>query len=734
VAFNIDNVNWDAVTATGAPAVDDETVGELNLAQVEQSQQLRPTLNEAMKVNPEQFVKTKLLSEQSGMPPAAVEADPEAVERTQQLDSIDFYNMSQKNPVTYEHLSQYENAAIAHDDIPTLQKIESAFDNLNKDFKNRLDEDIDSGNDYLTDIGTSYHRGAANVEIADIHTKQMMAGLFGSEPASPEDLARLTELTETQSKELLSTDLNYLTEIPLTAAEQLPILFEIGGGALQGAAVGSVVTGGVPTAAALFTTGPAGALATYVATGVPGAKMGAQFGVALKAFTLEGGLARSEFIGMTDDQGNVLDEQLANQGALAVGIVNAGLESASLLFGFGRTVSPAVRFAIRSRVKNALLTESGRAVFGRIAAGYAAAVAAEGFTEGAQEFVTIFTGEIAKIMDESSFDDASPGDLVDLLFDEQMWDRVAESFEKGTQAAVAFGAPGTLIQVYQNKQAKAQLAQNEQAQINAINESTADAKLKEHSVDTFRDFVQKADKDKNTHLFIDADLTTLYLQGKTDEEINADPALTLLSEKLGESEALKTDIVIPIADVAADMTGTEHFDALREGMSLSEEVNSPFQQENAERAFADHMAYAANVANENVSQYVEAQQIVDTVKGQLIDSGEVLPQHAKVMSDFVAARMVVFAKEQNIGVQEAFDRFGFTVEGPQTGEMARLSEETLSQTPALSAKQDFGDATISEEVEVEGTQGTVTITQPAQKVFDATMQRRNVVEQLVRCL
>lgn len=649
---------------------------DVKTAQVEQAQRLRPTLNEAIKVNPDKFIETKRLSDQTGLPSAVIEADPDSIKRTQQLDSIDFYDMAQKNPATYEHLSQYENAAAIHDDIPATVRLENTISKW-KDINQKMS---DRNIQYFRDIDNSVVRGSANVDAFELHTKDFMSVLFDTAPLTDEDMQRLTDLSKIQNTKR-RTDLGFFTGAPLTAAEQLPILWDITKEGVKGAGAGALLTGGVPALAAAFATGGPGAIPTFLAAGAPGAKIGGRIGVAKAAFELEGGAAFSEFSIMKDDDGNVLDREIAAQASFLVGAVNAGLESLSIV-ALGRTVTPALRYALRNRVKQALLTETGRDVITRIAGGYMLAMGAEGVTESIQEFTTLMGGALAQVADPESFKDMSAEEVVDILLAPETWDRVGEAGAMGLQASMVFGSVGTTTQVYQHNSNRLRLAENEILQLDAINESASEAKLKERSPEKFRDFVEQADGENNTHVFIDGDLATLYLQGKTDEEINADPALKLIKDKLEESSSSDTDISVPVADFATDIAGTDHLAALKQGMTLNEETVNPFRQGEARASFEGYMSRLTDRANENVSQYVEAQALYKSVVDQLVDTGQVSPQNAGVMAKFVPAYMTVFAKERGLTLEQAFTRYGFRVEGPQTGEMARLSAEALTQEPA----------------------------------------------------
>ena len=93
--------------------------------------------------------------------------------------------------------------------------------------------------------------------------------------------------------------------------------------------------------------------------GVIGAKWGGRAGVAKGSFELEAGLAFNEYVAMKDEQGNLMNPDIAAAGAVTVGAVNAGLEFASF-WALGRTITPAMRLVLRNKVKQILLTQTRR--------------------------------------------------------------------------------------------------------------------------------------------------------------------------------------------------------------------------------------------------------------------------------------------------------------------------------------------------------------------------------------
>ena len=138
-------------------------------------------------------------------------------------------------------------------------------------------------------------------------------------------------------------------------------------------------------------------------------------------------------------------------------------------------------------------------------------------------------------------------------------------------------------------------------------------------------------------------------------------------------------------------------------------------------------------AEENVSEYVEAQEIFTQVRDQLVDSGAVNSQNASIMAQVVPAWATAQARRTGSTVADVYQRAGLTIEGPQTGVQDQLNAAALSQPP-VAREQDFGDIEITEEFEVEETGELVTTSEPAQRRFDQTIKRRDTVVKLKDCL
>lgn len=647
--------------------------------EIDPVQPVRSSLSEAVKVSPDEAASTRKLSQQSGVPEFALKEGRDEVEAKLRLDAIDLEGMSNRSPSTAGFFTDFNNASIAHDDIPVLEKIEGA---------------IDAVQQYGADLSRSFQKGQKVVEASDIGLRRMYNALGAGELVSDEDIERLNILQGDIKRDLVSGDVpspvsvtlrdapaedyGFITGAPVVAAEQLPIMWEIIKGGVAGAAVG-----GAGGAALGAVTGPGAA-----ATGLFGAKWGGRLGVAKQAFDLEAGLAYNEFSALNDKPdgtGNTISPEIAAKGAAAVGGMNALLESLSFA-ALGRTVTPAMRYMLRNRVKQALSTETGREAIARIGGAYLTAVATESLTEGMQELTNVIGGEFVKLADKDAFTEQTLGSVLDVVLSAETADRVLEAATVGAQASLILSMPGTVASTVAHNRQQASLTENEQARIDAINASAQESKLKERDVETFMQFVEKADKDNNTTIFIDGAQAKLYLGTKSAEEIQADPALLKLSEQVNEAATLGNDVQISVADFAGHFTGTEHFDALREHMTLSGDSVSPFRAEQAQREQESYIQNLMRVAQENESSYVESQEIFTSVREQLIDTGRYDSRQAAAMAQVVPAYMAVYAGENGISVAEAYQRTGLRIVGPQSGRRADLEEGALRQTAPRDVK------------------------------------------------
>lgn len=89
----------------------------------------QPSIRDSIGLNPDEEAKNRRLSQETGLPLPAVEADPREIEKLVKRQQID--NLVKDAPITREWLANPDNAAVAHDSVDNLVLLEGIW-NLHK--------------------------------------------------------------------------------------------------------------------------------------------------------------------------------------------------------------------------------------------------------------------------------------------------------------------------------------------------------------------------------------------------------------------------------------------------------------------------------------------------------------------------------------------------------------------------------------------------------------------------
>lgn len=578
---------------------------------------VKSNMGEAFKENPDAFAKNLQLSKESGVPEFAVKSDPVEVETKLKLDKIDFSTMSQRNPNTAKYLVDFNNAVIAQDDLDSLMGIENVLTPVSD-----VARSLPAG--FVQAFGSAFE-GAGRA--LDVGSRTLARGLDVILPEAADPYLWSIEDTPEALK-------------ALKILEPQTFLKWEGSGLKQAA-----LDMGAPVDR------------QNVATDISGAvgSMGGQLMAYLMNPTASLGMLFSQGVdiqGEKQEQTGTEGQSLQSDAAQLMGGVITG---ASEKMGLDAIVN-----RIPPNIKNAALRQI-------------ADVSLAGGIEAVQEVTESIAQNVLELYT------TNPD---------------AEIFEGMGREAIAAGGAGAIVRAIVNSmvpgKARAlsesevfaeQLGTIEQEKLDLLNLNSENSKLRQRDRESFRQFVQQSDGDQNTNVFMDSAQVALYLQTKRPDEIANDPALQMLAKGAREASALGTDVVVPVADFAADVAGTPHYEQLRDHMTMSQETVTPFRQEQARVETTNYIQRMVAEAETNISEYVEAQEIYNTVRDQLIDSGMVSGANASIMAQIVPAWATSFAKREGITVAEAYARSGLTIQGPQTGEAARLSAEALAQSP-----------------------------------------------------
>ena len=615
-------------------------LGSFGLNEEDQQQsQLNANMTEAVKVNPDQHAQTTKLSKESGVPEFAVQSNPEQIEQKLKLDQINLEGMTQRAPKTSKFLTaDVNNSVIAQEDVVTnlLEGIEKTFDGMGRSIGVGFDIQgrglLLAGNEATSSrIDDLIPAGAMPIGME--FEAQRLSREFASNMGIETDEQLATAKAEASDR-LIGEIVELQKERQALTPEDMNIVQEGVRAGVESLAnmapgIGLTILSGGRTAPLLVT-------------------IGAQ------TFTGSYGEGRAE--GLTVEE------------ARWFASIDAAIEVGTEL--------------LPTKTLEKLITGKSK-----------------GLTKGALKFAVqeMGTEQLATLgqtlnsfmfgLDKELENAESAEEMINIQLRRQAVTAIATVVAGGAQIGAATAVNKTINKLTQTEQEQATQGDIEQRNIDKLSADSAKSKLRERDVESFKQFIREADGENNTHVFIDGVQTSLYLQSKTREEIEADPALKTLANAARESRATGADVAVPVDDFMGDVAGTEAATELREHMTMSEETVSPFRQEQHEVETKAYVETLMEEAQENASEYVEAQEIYTTVRDQLIDTGAVNAANASIMAQVVPAWATAQAARSGKTVQQVYTDAGLTIEGPQTGELARLEGEQVLTQPVQTARE-----------------------------------------------
>lgn len=616
-------------------------LGSFGLNEEDQQQsQLNANMTEAVKVNPDQHAQTTKLSKESGVPEFAVQSNPEQIEQKLKLDQINLEGMTQRAPKTSKFLTaDVNNSVIAQEDVVTnlLEGIEKTFDGMGRSIGIGFDIQgrglLLAGNESTSSrIDDLIPAGAMPIGME--FEAQRLSREFAANMGIETDEQLATAKAEASDR-LIGEIVELQKERQALTPEDMNIVQEGVRAGVESLAnmapgIGLTILSGGRTAPLLVTIG---------------------------AQTFSGSYGEGRAEGLTVEE------------ARWFASIDAAIEVGTEL--------------LPTKTLEKLITGKSK-----------------GLTKGALKFAVqeMGTEQLATLgqtlnsfmfgLDKELENAETAEEMINIQLRRQAVTAIATVVAGGAQIGAATAVNKTINKLTQTEQEQATQGDIEQRNIDKLSADAAKSKLRERDVESFKQFVREADGENNTHVFIDGVQTSLYLQSKTREEIEADPALKTLANAARESRAT-ADVAVPVDDFMGDVAGTEAATELREHMTMSEETVSPFRQEQHEVETKAYVETLMEEAQENASEYVEAQEIYTTVRDQLIDTGAVNAANASIMAQVVPAWATAQAARSGKTVQQVYTDAGLVIEGPQTGELARLEGEQVLTQEDLAAKWEF---------------------------------------------
>jgi len=601
---------------------------------------------------------------------------------------------------------------MTHDDMENLVRTEEVM--RNKDMG------------YLEKIGANYKKNRALVQSSEIGVARWQAQLGIGDEVSERELLRLENLEKDTG---FTHDTNFIAGIPIESVGMLPMVFDVlaeggvagAGGAMVGAAVGGAIT-----------RTPAGAAA--------GARFGGglafKMGVFHSVFNIESGLAYNDYARIEG-----VDKDMAAKASIVVGVINGSLEFLSLGL-IGRTVTPAMRSVLRTRVRRMMATESGRKIIERIAGRYLTAAAGEGLTEGLQEVSTMageeFTGmfkEGEEVTEEkiiAAFD-AVQEKLPEIIKSDQ----VKGAALVGLQAGLGLSFPGSVASSISQTRSQKTKTNVEQAKIDKIVDLSTNAKLRPRSGKVYRQTIEEiAEEIEATtgdvnEIYWTASEAMKWLEAEEIDITEPPPnaAVASIIEQLSDALATDGDIVLSIADFATDIAPSESFaETVRAHVKMGDDTFTQGELKDVDATVEKRIKRLIADAKITVEQQRQVELIAAQVTEQLIDTKKLDKDSAKTSAALISNYVLTKAARTGLAVEDVFAKMGVEIVGPehaplegdaildQVIESNRMAEVQLARLDEESAKLDQESEIVGAQLE-QFNQLTTTLTEKLDKDF-----------------
>lgn len=612
------------------------------------------------------------VSQATGVPLDSVRSHPEITKQRQRFDAMDLDKLEAQFPTTYKFLANQQNADVAHDDTGPMGRVESAFNS----FKRGIE------------------KGSIQDELGELNYKALTGTISTVEQARREKLKGDMGYVERQQKSVEGSAIDYFTHQTGYTGRQVVSSMREG---LKGAAVGA--SAGAITATIAGQLGPQVALPEEIVT-VPGmAALGGRAGFisssALYNYKMESGFAFDEFSELRDEANQPLSRDVVQGAAIAVGLVNAGLETVGELamLKLFPGADKLLAAGPKEMVKAMLAKPTVRQALAGAGKKWVQAASVEGFTEAIQELSTIFGREFAQGISGQEF---KPNDLGEDA------KRVGQAGMDAFVGSMGVGIPATGYRGYRDVREAQRMEQNQQF-IQALGQDATESKLQTRLPEKFKEFVARVKEGGAIdNIYIPAEQFQTFFQGKGVDptEVAAQVGATNYTEAL----AAGTDVVIPIENYASTLAATPLHQELSQDIRLRQDDMTAREyaeyQANKEAELKGIEENLAQLAAENGQQdYRSALQgIVTDIEGQLVAAGterSTAAAQAESMRPFAtmiyrdmlgrAERDGVQLTEQEVHdtIMRLWAQYGLNVSRPMPDILTRNFQSDISLDPLI---------------------------------------------------
>lgn len=579
-------------------------------------------------------------------------------EAEQAISAYQNNNALAVSPRLRSWLSEASNAAIARDDVPSLSFVERVVD-IGMTLAGM---ETQTGREFATNtgIGRAIGQGQRDIEMGRLahRTNPLRVRAYDDRgPLNPAERQRLETLRATPRYQADGV----IEEV----AGQFPIIL----GSMDAAARRSVndarnawreSMGSRPFSADNFAASAVTTPIAIVGSGIAGAG-GAIRGGPGFMYEQEAGNAFEEYRQFVDADGNQIDPLIAADYANRVGMINAAIEFASLATGAKilgvdqiaqRFISGGVRDSLRRYgygqiARRALVAAAGGALN-------------EGATEAMQEGVTIALGNMAR--------EAQGGEW-DQLSDDEVAERIWESFRVGATVGAVMGAGPVAINLQQDLQAMGDV-RLQQDLFNALHEGFVSSRTRERSPATFARAVETLTRDGPlSEVKIDAQRFTSFFQERDEDAHAQADRLGIGREALQQALDTGGEITMPMSTYATQIVGTDA-QQLAQHIRMGPDKLTPAEVRarfelgvDIEKATSEMSRLQSEFA-QNLS---DEEAIYQRLLSQFNESETFVPDADKGFARAFAKSFVVQAKAGGMTTEQFMNRIGLSITGPFGG-------------------------------------------------------------------
>ena len=638
---------------------------------------LNRSLSVAAQRNPDEYAKVVDISTKTGIPFNIVEREQPRLESL--LKEEEMKGQLADSPTTRKKMLDPAFAAQAQDDVSGLSQMERQIRNSDASYWENLKLSWAAGEATTKgyQIGMERYEGIA---------QQLLTGVPYTTP--PETLKQLEATNRNASHD---TDYSFIPSIPMSAAKQGALYWEIAKSSAEGA-----FEIGAPVAMAnaglalwygqlgpqLFTpeemyTVPAAFTAGLVVAGGAGAK----YGGIKEMFRAEAGGALNEFL-TPDEQGRVMDNETAFYAATAAGAINAGWEYASLRL-LGGTFTGAKQ-VIRARIRKELMSEGGKELIMKLAGRYTASVMGEGAEEILQKYTTAIAGEIGKLSDDGDFANYTPEEVADKIFSKELLFEALEEGGEAVKASILLSGPGTVIsataQISEFKRAKS-VTENEQTKLTGLIDIATESTLRKRSPSEFKALIRQIEEESGemADVYISVEEAYAWIEAE-GIDVNNPPNTAVaqivaqLTAKMNVEEAdsalvaqeTGVDIAVSAADFMTYMPDSKSFESLRAHIKMSQNSFTQAEVADAERNYKARIKELMASADEHTGLHKEAKEIYEQIRSEIVATGTVTDKEAELQARIIPAIITTMAAQAGpgISISDIYGMLPLSVFGP----------------------------------------------------------------------